>query len=118
MKLVDDPETAEWLGQFAGRSENFDWDRGNQTKNRQHGVEHADIETLFRFPLVFVGRITEPTRPETRWLALGQDAESRQLALVFTRRGDKLRPISCRPMRRDERRIYEDTLKEDSAKEE
>ncbi|MBM4258681.1 MAG: BrnT family toxin [Deltaproteobacteria bacterium] len=118
MKLVDDPETAEWLGQFTGRAEDFDWDKGNQTKNRKHGVEHADIEALFRFSLVFIGRILEPTHPELRWLALEQDAESRRLALVFTRRGDKLRPISCRPMRRQERRIYEDALKEDSAKEE
>lgn len=113
MKLVDDPEAAEWLRQLTGGSEDFDWDAGNRTKNRKHEVEPADIEALFRFSLVFVGRIIEPVHAEKRWLALGQDARRRRLALVFTRRGRKLRPISCRPMRRNERRIYEDALQED-----
>jgi uncharacterized DUF497 family protein len=30
--------------------------------------------------------------------------------LVFTRRGDRLRPISCRPMRRTERQVYEEAI--------
>jgi uncharacterized DUF497 family protein len=30
--------------------------------------------------------------------------------LVFTRRGDRLRSISCRPMRQDERRKYETSI--------
>jgi uncharacterized DUF497 family protein len=114
MKFGDDPETAEWLAQLTGGSEDFDWDAGNRTKNRTHHVEQADIEALFRFSVVFVGRIIEPVHPENRWLVLGQDEENRRLALVFTRHGQKLRPISCRPMRRNERRIYEDTLQENT----
>jgi hypothetical protein len=31
-------------------------------------------------------------------------------ALIFTRRGDKMRPISCRPMRKNEWRLYEESL--------
>ena len=37
----------------------------------------------------------------------------RLLALIFTRRGEQLRPISCRPMRRNERTLYEEACKED-----
>jgi uncharacterized DUF497 family protein len=29
-------------------------------------------------------------------------------ALIFTRRANQLRPISCRAMRRNERRLYDD----------
>jgi uncharacterized DUF497 family protein len=36
------------------------------------------------------------------------EVESRRLALIFTRRSDQLRPISCRPMRRNERRLYDE----------
>jgi uncharacterized DUF497 family protein len=61
---------------------------------------------------VFVGRIMEPAHDEDRWLVLGQNAKGRHLALVFTRRGSRLRPISCRSMRRNERTIYEKTLLE------
>ncbi len=113
MRLVDDPETAEWLARLSGRSEDFDWDAGNRTKIRKHEVEQRDIEALFQYPLVFVGRIIEPRHNEDRWLALGHNANRRRLALVFTRRGQQLRPISCRPMRRNERKVYEEAIIED-----
>ena len=45
---------------------------------------------------------------EARWLLLGETDAERRLALIFTRRGNQLRPISCRPMRRNERRLYDD----------
>lgn len=47
MRLVDDPETAEWLAGLSGRSEDFDWDAGNRTKIRKHEVEQRDVEALF-----------------------------------------------------------------------
>jgi uncharacterized DUF497 family protein len=114
MKLVDDPEMASWLAQFAGRPQDFDWDAGNLTKNRKHRIEQADVEALFHLPLVFVGYIVEPPHDEDRWLALGQNTEGRRLALVFTRRGSRLRAISCRSMRPKEKKIYEDTRQEDN----
>jgi uncharacterized DUF497 family protein len=39
------------------------------------------------------GRIVEPSHGEGRWIALGETATGRMVALVFTRRGDLLRPI-------------------------
>ena len=106
MKLVDDSDTVAWLAQFGGQPKDFDWDAGNRTKNRKHRVEDTDVEALFKHSTVFVGRIVEPAHEEDRWLLLGQDTSRRRLALVFTRRDQRLRPISCRPMRRNERSIY------------
>ena len=112
MKLAPDLEAASWLDALAGEQEDFDWDAGNQAKNRKHRVEPEDIEAMFCRPrfIVFGGRIVEPAHDEPRWLVLGQDDKQRRLALVLTRRGDRLRPISCRPMRRKERAVYEEAI--------
>ncbi len=108
MRLADDEAARAWLEEGPG----LDWDAGNLTKNRKHGVRPEDIEAVVAVLPVFVGRIVEPTHDEPRWLLLGQDARGVRLALVFTRRGDRLRPISCRRMRRNERRLYEEACQE------
>ncbi|MEK6606338.1 MAG: BrnT family toxin [Myxococcota bacterium] len=107
MRLAGDREAAQWLGGLNGGRGVFEWDAGNRTKNRKHGVETDDVEGLLQGPFVFEGRIVDPAHKEPRWLLLGADARGRRLALIFTRRGDRLRPISCRPMRDNERRRYE-----------
>ena len=112
MKLAADVEAASWLDALAGEPEDFDWDAGNRAKNRKHGVEPENIEAMFRRPrfIVFGGRIVEPAHDESHWLVLGQDEKRHRLALILTRRGDRLRPISCRPMRRKERTVYEEAI--------
>lgn len=107
MRLVDDPDTARWLEELAG-PEGFEWDRGNRTKSEvKHGFAEADVESIFASPMLFAGRIVEPVSGETRYLLLGVTADGRYAALVFTRRGEKLRPISCRAMRRKEKEQYD-----------
>src|SRR5256885_16954446 len=63
------------------------------------------------------GRIAAPAhrlprrpyrRTRARRTAMAAARAGRRLALIFTRRGTKLRPISCRPMRRNERRLYDE----------
>jgi uncharacterized DUF497 family protein len=110
MKLAADAILAAWLEHFSGRPEDFDWDVGNRTKHRKHGVEPGDVEALFRRRTVFLGRVVEPMHEELRGLLLGQDAAGRRLTLIFTRRGSRLRPVSCRAMRRDERKVYEEAI--------
>lgn len=110
MKLAGDVEAARWLSGLAGASEDFEWDAGNRTKNRKHGVEAEEVEQLFRHAYLFGGRIVEPAHEEPRWLVLGRSDAGRLLALVLTRRGDRLRGISCRPMRRKEKQHYEQAV--------
>ena len=112
MRLTDDARMATWLRQLSGAASDFDWDAGNRAKHRKHGVQPADIEAMFRGRTVFVGRIVQPEHNEDRWLLLGKDLGGRPLALIFTRRGDQLRPISCRPMRANERKVYEQACQE------
>ena len=110
MILGQDLDTAAWLDALEAGPESFEWDRGNTAKDPKHEVEAGDVESMFASSLVFAGRILEPVHDEPRWLVLGRSRSGRRLALVFTRRGDRVRPISCRPMRRVEREIYEETL--------
>ena len=65
-------------------------------------------DATVRFEVFHNGRrIVEPAHEEARYLLLGVTSGGRHAALVFTRRGDKLRPISCRAMRRREKEVYD-----------
>ena len=78
-----------------------------------HGVEPRHVQTLIGGDFYFAGRIVEPVHSEPRWLALGEDATGRRLSLIFTRRGDRRRPISCRAMRRKEKALYEEACRQE-----
>lgn len=104
MKLVPDPATAEWLA--AGPE--LEWDAGNSTKSEmKHGFTKVNVEEILLGRVEFAGRIVEPAHGEPRFLALGAAADGRRAALVFTRRGEQFRLISCRAMRGTERRLYD-----------
>lgn len=107
MVLSEDLEMAEWLAQFVPDSDRFDWDTGNIHKIVKHSVTKGDVESLLQQEVfVFAGCIIEPAHSEWRGLILGVDRNKRHLSLIFTRRGEMLRPISCRPMRKQEGKIY------------
>ncbi len=115
MKLVSDLRMAKWLAELSGEHADFNWDVNNRTKNRKHGIEQEQIESLFRACMVFIGRIVEPAHNELRWLLLGQDDKGRYLTLIFTFFFALLRPICCRSMRRKERELYDEAVKSDQA---
>ena len=107
MKLVTDPKMAAWLGSRPA----MEWDAGNSTKSQtKHGFTKADVQSLLDESMLFAGRILEPAHPEARYLLLGMTREGRRAALIFARRGEKLRPISCRAMRRKEREAYDEAI--------
>ena len=111
MKFSPDFTAGLWLRDFVPDPENFDWDDGNRHKNFKHGIPCEEVESLFRQDrYIFAGRISEPAHSEWRGLILGQADSGRAVALIFTRRSEKLRPISCRPMRESEWRYYEASI--------
>ena len=117
MKLAQDGSLDEWLAGITGAQGQLDWDAGNRAKNRKHGVEPSEVESLFHRTAFLAGRIVDPPHDEPRWLLLGETIAGRRLTLIFTRRGDQLRPISCRPMRGNERRLYEEAKLEGGSEE-
>ena len=85
----------------------FDWDENNTAKNwDKHRVSPQECEQIFfNEPLLF--EEDEPhSKHEKRYIAFGQTDEGRQLAVVFTIRGNLIRVISARDMDRKERRGY------------
>ena len=103
MKLVAEPDVAAWLE----ARPTMEWDLGNSRKSQtKHGFSTANVESIFDSPVLFAGRIVEPAHEESRYLLLGVTSDGRHAALIFARRGDKLRPISCRPMRSREKEVY------------
>lgn len=117
MKTVPDVEIAVWLERLPLPPDGMDWDDGNETKNEKHGVGKADIESiLHRGGFYFAGRIVSPVHREWRGLILGEDRFGRDLALIFTIRHERLRTISCRPMRRAERMKYAQEKKDGAAR--
>ena len=104
VRLTAAPDIAEWLG----RRPKMEWDAGNSTKSQtKHGFRTADVESILDAAVLFAGRIVEPAHDEARYLLLGVTSGGHHAALVFTCRGDKLWPISCRAMRKKEKEAYD-----------
>jgi uncharacterized protein len=88
----------------------FEWDSGNRSKCRKHGVSTAIIESLFRGPISVV---PDPLHSESeeRFKAIGKTNSGRGIFVVFTlraRRGKTfIRPISARYMHSKEMEQYE-----------
>jgi hypothetical protein len=104
MNLAADPEMAEWVGNGPA----LQWDAGNDAKSSdKHGFSVMGVESMFRQAVFLAGRIVRRAHDEPRWLLLGVTMDGRRAALIFTRRGDQLRPISCRAMRTNEKEAYD-----------
>jgi uncharacterized DUF497 family protein len=104
VKLTVDPDVAAWLGTRPAT----EWDAGNSSKSEaKHGFSIADVDSLLDAPVLFAGRIVEPAHEEPRYLLLGVTKDGRGAALIFARRGETLRPISCRAMRKKEKEAYD-----------
>jgi uncharacterized protein len=85
----------------------FDWDGGNAPKlqARQRVTTGECEQVFFQEPLV-IAPDTPQSLTEERWAAWGRTAEGRTLAVAFTLRQDRIRPISARDMNRKERQRY------------
>jgi uncharacterized DUF497 family protein len=85
----------------------FDWDEGNAPKIwTRHAVSQGECEQLFFVEPLLIAPDPKHSGGEERWAALGRTADGRTLAIVFTLRGDLIRPISARDMNRRERALY------------
>lgn len=89
----------------------FEWDRGNTEKCQKHGVSIAEIEHLFRGPVMVLPDHGHSTDMEERRLAIGRTLLGRHVLVAFTlrRRGARtyIRPISARYMHKKEVDYYE-----------
>lgn len=87
----------------------FEWDKGNEQKNVEHGVTPSEAEQVFLNEPVIITPDVSHSGSEQRFRALGVTNNKRPLAVIFTlRNNDTLfRVISARDMHRKERAIYD-----------
>lgn len=107
MKSVDDPETQEWLA--TDWDGTLQWDSGNTEKLAKHNASVEIIEEFFEGDFVFVGRLEETQNlvwKEKRYAVFGETLSGRLMTIVWTVRESSIRPISCRSMRPNEEREY------------
>jgi len=86
----------------------FDWDAGNNQKNRKHEVSTAESEQIFfNAPLLLLADFKH-SQQEPRFHALGRTHQGRLLHITFTLRhqNQKIRVISARDMHKKEHNIY------------
>jgi uncharacterized protein len=96
-------ELLERLAQCTG----FDLDSGNAPKLwERHQVTPGECEQVFFGEPLIIAPDLRHSNTEARWAVWGRTAEGRALAVVFTLRGDRIRPLSARDMNRKERRRY------------
>ncbi|TAK63908.1 BrnT family toxin [Methylobacter sp.] len=88
----------------------FDWDHGNLKKCQKHGVEIAEIESVFRQTMAV---FPDPTHSqgEDRFIGIGKTHQGRRVFIAFTLRTHSddvlIRPISARYMHQKEVEHYE-----------
>ncbi len=86
----------------------FQWDDGNSEKNWiSHQVRKSQCEQVFFNQPLIVGNDEKHSAVENRYYVLGQTDESRRLFIVCTIRGELIRVISARDMRKKEREVYQ-----------
>ncbi len=89
------------------RCTGFEWDKGNRDKNwLKHRVSNSECEQIFFNRPLIIHFDEMHSGKEDRFYALGHTDLGRNLFIVFTIRGTKIRVISARDMSREEREIY------------
>jgi uncharacterized DUF497 family protein len=87
----------------------FEWDSDKAAQNlKKHGVSFEEASTVFADPLSLT--IPDPLHSEVedRFVMNGLSHRGRQLVVVYTERGERIRIISARAATPRERKIYEE----------
>jgi uncharacterized protein len=85
----------------------FDWDPDKTAANlRKHGVDFADAVGVFGDEYA-LRREDPDAQGERCFVTIGIDFLGRVVVVVYTYRGERIRPISARRATRRERASYE-----------
>ena len=86
----------------------FVWHDGNRNKNLlKHNVSNGECEEVFFNQPFLIVDDNRHSQNEIRHSAFGKTDSCRQLTIIYTVRGEKIRVISARDMSRKERKYYE-----------
>jgi uncharacterized DUF497 family protein len=86
------------------RDVSFDWDDENISHLARHGIKPSEVEELIRNDAAIRGH--EVVEGEDRWTSVGATGSLRVLVVVFTVRGEKIRPITGWDADRRTKKMY------------
>ncbi|MEG3437212.1 BrnT family toxin [Pannus brasiliensis CCIBt3594] len=87
----------------------YDWDENKAERNlSKHEVSFEEAKTVFDDPLYVDFYDPDHSEDEERYLIIGESNRGRLLIVSYTERGDFVRLISAREVRRTEREAYEE----------
>lgn len=88
----------------------IEWDEAKNRRNiRKHGIDFADVETMFNYPLLTLLDDREDYG-ELRWISIGPLQALIAVVVYAERNQDVLRIISARKATRSEVRHYEQAI--------
>jgi uncharacterized protein len=87
----------------------FEWDDNkSETNSSKHGVSFEEAKTVFDDLLYVDFYDPDHSEDEERYLIVGRSNRRRLLIVSYTERGDLIRLISARKVKRSEREAYEE----------
>lgn len=86
----------------------FEWDKGNSSKNlKKHDVSDQEAEEAF----FDRDKVQHPdpihSQSEKRFFLIGKTKNHKLLYIAYTKRDNKIRIISARPLNQKEKYLYE-----------
>ena len=98
--------------QIKGGIVEFEWDKWNLDKSYiKHGITPKEAEEVFINDGSFVVSDIKHSQKEDRFIILGKSTDGKNLFVVFTMRGNKVRIVSARRMHKKEVEKYEKAKK-------
>ena len=82
----------------------FDWDDANIDHIARHGLEPYEVEEALLDPNLLT--VTARKTTEHRFAIIGASEAGRILFVVYTLRGDDIRPVTAREANATQRRRY------------
>jgi uncharacterized DUF497 family protein len=86
----------------------FEWDEDKARQNlKKHSVSFNEAITVFADPLSLTIPDPSHSEEEERFVIMGASHTLRQLVVVYTERGERIRIVSARVATSNERKKYE-----------
>jgi uncharacterized protein len=87
----------------------FEWDEDKAKANqRKHRISFGEAATVFHDPFIASMLDLAHSADEQRFVAMGRSAQGRLLVVVYMKRDNNIRIISCRRATSTERKSYEE----------
>lgn len=103
MLIAEAPDIVDWLKSTWDQT--LEWDSGNTDKLKKHGFSQNDVDKIFKSDFFFTGEVVGDWG-ERRFLIYAH-LDSKYATVAWTPRENKIRVISCRRSRENEKKDYQ-----------